>query len=211
MKNSIKILFVLLLAAGSVSCLKENPYEIYDGEGIWEEEKPLLKEYVETTEGLENAQLDTLTGIWYKIINPGVSPEEDGFYKYKINTSGYVEAPLVTVNYEGRLVSTGDVFDKNDKAGGTEYPLGGVGLIEGWKIAFLPKTVEDSDGKVYKITDLTGLTGLTELGLQKGSEIRVVIPSLYCYQDRDYQGIPANSPLDFTIKVLGLKAPTSNQ
>jgi FKBP-type peptidyl-prolyl cis-trans isomerase len=211
MKNSIKILFVLLLAAGSMSCLKENPYDAYDADGIWEKEKPLLKEYVETTEGLEGAKLDTLTNIWYKIIKPGVGPDEEGFYKYKINSSGYVEAPLITVNYEGRLISTGVVFDKNEKAGGVEYPLGGVGLIDGWKIAFLPKTVKDNDGKVYKISALTGLTGLTELGLQKGSEIRVVIPSLYCYQDRDYLGIPANSPLDFTIKVLGLKAPTSNQ
>jgi FKBP-type peptidyl-prolyl cis-trans isomerase FkpA len=146
--------------------------------------------------------------MWYKIIEEGVSPEEEGFYEYKLNSFGNVEAPRITIKYEGKLVSTGYVFDKNDKTEGIEFLLGT--LINGWKIAFLPKTITDS-GKVLNITDLTGLSGLTELGLQKGSKIRLVIPSPYAYQDKSQPSVPANSPLDFTIEVLKVEAPTSTQ
>jgi FKBP-type peptidyl-prolyl cis-trans isomerase FkpA len=205
MKNSIKILFVLLLATGTMSCLKSNPYDVYDAKAIFEEEAPILKTYVETTESLEGAKLDTLTGIWYKIIEEGVSPTEEGYYTYKLNSAGYVEAPRITVKYEGKLVSTGVVFDKSDKDEGLENSLGG--LIDGWKIAFLPKTLKDKDNKVYKMQDLIGLPGLTELGLQKGSKMRLILPSPYGYQNREQPKIPANSPLDFTIEVLKIVPP----
>ncbi len=205
MKNPIKILFVLLLAAGTMSCLKSNPYDIYDPQAIFEEEAPILKTYVETNDSLEGAVLDSLTGIWYKIIENGVPPVDSSFYNYKLNSSGFVEAPIVTVKYEGKLVSNGFVFDENDKAEGMKNSLGG--FIDGWKIAFLPKTVKDEAGKEYKMETLIGLPGLTASGLQKGSKIRVVLPSPYGYQNREQQGIPANSPLDFTIEVLKIESP----
>lgn len=205
MKNTIKIFFVLLLAAGSFSCMKSNPYEMYDGQGMLEKEAPLLKEYVETTEGLKDATLDEGTGIWYKIIEEGVQPEEDGYYKYKITTTGNtearIEAPIIEVKYEGKLVSNGIIFDK--KEANTEFSLGGV--IAGWQVSFLPKTIKDEQGKVHE----TG--GLTELGLQQNTKVRLVIPSPYGYQNSERQGIPANSPLDFTIEVVKVSAPAKPQ
>lgn len=203
MKNSIKIFFVLLLAVGSISCMKSNPYEMYDGQAMLEKEAPLLKEYVETTPGLEDATLDKETGIWYKIIEEGVQPEEEGYYKYKITSTGNIEAPVVTVKYEGKLVSNGVVFDKNDKAEGYENSLGG--FIVGWQISFLPKTIKDEQGKTHE----TG--GLTELGLQKNSKVRLVIPSPWAYQNKELQGVPANSPLDFTVEVVKVSSPIKPQ
>lgn len=205
MKNSIKVLFVLLLAGGMMSCLKSNPYDIYDPQAIFDKETPILKTYVETTESLAGAELDTVTGIWYKMIEDGVSSSDSSFYTYKVNSSGFVEAPIVTVKYEGKLVSNGVVFDKNDEAAGMKNSLGG--FIDGWKIAFLPKKVKDDAGKEYKMESLIGLPGLTELGLQKGSKIRIILPSPYGYQNREQQKIPANSPLDFTIEVLKVESP----
>lgn len=202
MKNSIKIFFVLLLAVGSVSCMKSNPYEIYDAQAMLEKEAPLLKEYVETTEGLEDATLDKKTGIWYKIIEEGVQPEEEGYYEYKIINTGNIEAPVITVKYEGKLVSNGIVFEKKEE--NTEFSLGGP-IIEGWQIGFLPKTIKDEQGKLLEIG------GLTELGLQKNSKIRLVIPSPYGFQNREQQGIPANSPLDFTIEVVKVSSPIKPQ
>lgn len=207
MKNSIKIFFVLLLAVGSISCMKSNPYEMYDGQAMLEKEAPQLKEYVEITEGLEDAKLDKETGIWYKIIEEGVQPGEDGFYKYKITNSRDVEAPIITVKYEGKLVSNGVVFDKSVET--FEISLGGV--IKGWQIGFLPTTIKDENGKVYSVLDLIGIPGLTELGLQKGSKVRLVIPSPWGYQNSERQGIPANSPLDFTIEVIKLSSPIKPQ
>lgn len=212
MKNSIKILFVLLLAAGSMSsCMKDNPYDPYDGEAMLEKEAPILKAYVESTVGLAGAKLDTLTGIWYLITEEGVPSTDTAFYKYKYeynsNTnSGFIVAPLIRVKYEGKLVSNGVVFDKNDKEEGAKFNLGGS-IIDGWKIAFIPETVEDESGKVHTVLELIGLPGLTGQGLQKGAKIRLVIPSPYGFQDREQQGIPANSPLDFTIEVLEIVSP----
>ncbi len=205
MKNSIKIFFVLVLALGLFSCMKSNPYEIYDGQAMLEKEAPLLKEYVETTVGLEDATLDKETGIWYKIIQEGVKVGEEGFYTYKItntgNTEARIEAPIIGVKYAGKLVSNGVVFDKKEEA--YEFSLGGV--ISGWQAGFLPKTIKDEQGKVHQAG------GLTEFGLQKNSKIRLVIPSPYAYQNSERQGIPANSPLDFTIEVVKVTSPAKPQ
>src|SRR5690606_12704211 len=144
-----------------------------------EKEAPQLKEYVEATEGLEDAILDKKTGIWYKIIEEGVQPGEEEYYKYKFMNAGttqtYIEAPIITVKYEGKLVSNGVVFDKTEGEDTFERSLGGV--IEGWQIGFLPKTIEDEQGKLHE----TG--GLTTLGLQKGSKVRLIIPSPWGYQN----------------------------
>ena len=205
MKNSIKIFVILLLAVGSFSCMKSNPYEMYDGQAMLEKEAPILKEYVKSTPDLEDAVLDAETGIWYKIIEEGIKPEDEGYYKYKItntgNTESRIESPVIGVKYVGKLVSNGVVFDKKEES--VEFPLGSV--IVGWHIAFLPKEIKDEQGKVHK----TG--GLTELGLQKNSKVRLVIPSPYGYQNSERQGIPANSPLDFTIDVVKVSAPAKPQ
>jgi FKBP-type peptidyl-prolyl cis-trans isomerase FkpA len=201
MKNSVKILFALLITVGLSSCLKDNSFEPYDGPAMLKKEAPILKEYIETTPGLEGAIWDS-TGVWYKIIEEGISSDELGFYEYKLNSSKQIEAPQITVIYEGKLVSNGTVFDKSDKVEGVEFLLGT--LIDGWKIGFYPKAIEH-EGKTYKVG------GLTELGLQQGAKIRLIIPSPYAYGPNNPGKVPANSPLDFTIEVLKVAATTSTQ
>ncbi|MBC7416856.1 MAG: FKBP-type peptidyl-prolyl cis-trans isomerase [Pedobacter sp.] len=81
----------------------------------------------------------------------------------------------VNVEYEGRLLA-GAVFDKTS---GTPVDLPLSNLIGGWQIG-LPK-------------------------IQKGGKIRLLIPSYYGYGTMPQKGIPANSPLDFTITLTDVK------
>lgn len=201
MKNSIKILFALLITVGLSSCLKDNSFEPYDPSAMLKKEAPILEEFVKTTPELEGAILDS-SGVWYKIIEEGISSGDEGFYEYKLSSLNKNESPSITIIYEGRLVSNGDVFDKSDEAEGADLSLGGV--INGWRIGFYPKAIAH-EGETYQVG------GLTDLGLQQGAKIRLVIPSPYTYGPSAVGKVPADSPLDFTIEVLKVAPPTSAQ
>ena len=209
MKNSIKIFALLFIAVGFGSCLKGNNQPFYDPEAILKAEAPVLKEYVNTTPGLENALLHS-SGIWYTIIEDGIIPEkdEDGKttqgYFYNFNSVGGLEYPRVSVKYEGKLVSDGSVFDEGTTEGLADdklFPL--VNLIPGWAVAFFPAKIKNKEGEEINVD------GITLHGLQPGSKIRIVIPSPYGYGDRTQKGIPANSPLDFTIEVFKVIPPAA--
>lgn len=77
----------------------------------------------------------------------------------------------ITIKYEGRLLS-GEVFDNG---GGTEQTFILSQLIEGWQIG-IPK-------------------------IQKGGEIRLIIPPSLGYGSSAAGSIPGNSVLDFTIQL----------
>ncbi|SER07941.1 FKBP-type peptidyl-prolyl cis-trans isomerase [Pedobacter rhizosphaerae] len=83
----------------------------------------------------------------------------------------YPSNTQITIKYEGRLLN-GNVFDNG---GGKEQTFYLSQLIEGWKIG-IPK-------------------------IQKGGEIRLIIPPSLGYGDRAAGSIPANSVLDFTISL----------
>ncbi|MGY3054990.1 FKBP-type peptidyl-prolyl cis-trans isomerase FkpA [Pedobacter sp. UYEF25] len=109
---------------------------------------------------------------------PAIKDVSGVFYQVITAGSGNVSFnsnTIVTVAYTGRLLN-GNVFDKTT---GTpvDLPLGN--LIGGWQIG-LPK-------------------------IQKGGKIRLIIPSYYGYGTVPKQGIPANSPLDFTITLTDVK------
>ncbi len=208
MKNSMKkinFLFIaLIIGLGFTSCMKDNDIEPYDPDKYFTLEAPILRNYVDTAEGLEGAILDE-TGIWYKIVEPGlVDPEDDDFYEYNFNSNNQLESPRITVNYEGRLVSNSLVFDDGEEA---TFSLGT--LLGGWLVAFLPENMKDRNGDI--VLDQNGdpaKYGLTELGLQKGAIIRIVLPSPYGYQSQAQGDVPANSPLDFYIEVLEVQPPS---
>lgn len=197
MNNSIKVLFVLLFAFSIAACKKQ---EVYDPFAMLEIEAPILKEYVENTPELEGAILHAETGIWYKILQDGVGVEDEGYYEYNINNIPQVEMPNITAKYEGKYVATGVVFDDSDNF---TFSLGRV--ISGWRIAFLPKEITDKKEEVVKVG------GLTDLGLQAGAKIRLVIPSPYAYANDPSSGITINSPLDFTIEVKEVKPPPASK
>lgn len=209
MKNTIKLFALLFVAVGFGSCLKGDNQPFYDQDAILKEEAPILKEYVNTTPGLEDAILHA-SGIWYTIIEDGIIPEkdEDGNttqgYFYNFNSVGGLEWPRVSVKYTGKLVSDGSVFDEGTTEGLADdkfFPL--VNLIPGWGVAFFPTKIKNKEGEDIKVD------GLTFHGLQTGSKIRIVLPSIYGYRDRAQKGIPANSPLDFTIEVFKVIPPSA--
>jgi FKBP-type peptidyl-prolyl cis-trans isomerase FkpA len=101
--------------------------------------------------------------------------DDSGLY-YQIIKPGsgsftYPSNTQITIKYEGRLLN-GNVFDNG---GGKEQTFYLSQLIEGWKIG-IPK-------------------------IQKGGEIRLIIPPNLGYGDRAAGSIPANSVLDFTISL----------
>jgi len=77
----------------------------------------------------------------------------------------------ITIKYEGKLLD-GTVIDNG---GGKENTFRLGDLIEGWKIG-IPK-------------------------IQKGGEIRLIIPPTLGYGSRNAGPIPANSVLDFNIQL----------
>lgn len=210
MKNSIKLLALLFVAVGFTSCMKDNDQPFYDGEAMLKKEAPILKEYVNSTEGLEDAILHS-SGIWYTIIEDGLIPEKDeegentiqGYF-YNINTVGDLEMPRISVKYEGKLVSDGTVFDQRSTEDFIDKDLFSLqGLIAGWKVAFFPKSILDKEGEKVEVD------GLTQYGLQPGSKIRIVVPSPYGYGNRAQGSVPADAPLDFTIEVFKVIPPAA--
>lgn len=182
--------FSLFLATVTLSSCFNNDLD-YDMQAQYEIEKPLIQQYVQ--ENLPGATLDTATGIWYQILDIG---DEEDTYVYKtLGAGGEIESPIIQVKYTLRLLN-GTVVDKVDTEQGFTSNL--AGLIQAWHIAFLPKKIGELN---------TG--GFTENGLQKNSRIRFVTPSMWGYQNRSFGNVPENSPLDFTIEVLDVKAPTN--
>ncbi|MCX2451440.1 FKBP-type peptidyl-prolyl cis-trans isomerase [Pedobacter sp. PLR] len=87
----------------------------------------------------------------------------------------YTPNTVITAAYEGRLLN-GSVFD-NGGGKAISFPLGGV--ITGWQIG-IPK-------------------------INVGGEIRLLIPSQLAYKNEATGGIPENSVLDFTVKLIDAK------
>lgn len=111
---------------------------------------------------------------------PDVKEDASGVF-YQIIDRGagtviYSANTSISAKYVGRLLN-GSVFD--DGRGETiDFKLGGV--IPGWQIG-IPK-------------------------IQKGGEIRLLIPSQLAYGNSSPSGaIPKNSVLDFTVKLIDAK------
>jgi FKBP-type peptidyl-prolyl cis-trans isomerase FkpA len=152
-------------------------------------QESILEEYA--LNNFEAPVYDDSTGIWFEVIQQG---DEDS-YSYMFSSSGQIIAPTVTIKYEGKLMD-GTVFDATEEGNTSNFPLGS--LIYAWQVAFLPQTID------YNGTDIA-VPGLTETGLKKGSKIRFIAPSPYCYDNQEMEKVPANSPLVFTIEVVDIK------
>ena len=191
------LIFGLVVAIGFSACMKDD-IEVYDFEKFLQIEAPVIEAYVKSVPELQGAVRDSATGIWFKVIDEGLQDKEDlEYYGYNINNSNRLEYPSIRAKYTGKLVESGAVFQESEIKTLTSL----VSLLSAWQIAFFPKNVLDKQGK----PNFVG--GLTEKGLQKGSKIRIVLPSPYGYQSQAQQSIPANSPLDFYIEVLEVRPP----
>ena len=126
-----------------------------------------------------NAQLtaDTIAIRKYVTDNniPALKDKSGVFYQVVTPGSGelvYTGNTSVTVDYSGKVLGSSTNFDSS---AGTPVTFKLGGLIPGWQI-----------GIPY---------------IQKGGQIRLFIPSGYAYGNNAQPGIPANSVLDFTIKL----------
>ncbi|WP_316831419.1 FKBP-type peptidyl-prolyl cis-trans isomerase [Pedobacter aquatilis] len=90
-------------------------------------------------------------------------------------SSAYPAGTKITIKYEGRLLN-GTVIDNG---GGVENTFVLNQLIEGWKIG-IPL-------------------------IQKGGEIRLIIPPDLAYGSQASGPVPANSVLDFTIQLINVQ------
>lgn len=129
-----------------------------------------------------NAQLtaDTIAIRKYVTDNniPALKDKSGVFYQVITPGSGEVVtvSKTVTVDYSGKVLGSSNNFDSS--AGKpVEFRLSS--LIVGWQI-----------GIPY---------------IQKGGQIRLFIPSGYAYGNNAQPGIPANSVLDFTIKLTNVQ------
>ena len=106
---------------------------------------------------------------------PAIKLPSGLFYQIIAPGSGnvnYTNATSITCEYEGKLLN-GSVFDTTTGKGPATFTLSG--LIVGWQIG-VPL-------------------------IQKGGKVRLLIPSYYGYRNSVKDGIPVNSPLDFTITL----------
>ncbi|WP_333886182.1 FKBP-type peptidyl-prolyl cis-trans isomerase [Sphingobacterium siyangense] len=198
MKKLLSPLFMGIAAIAFliISCNKSDDAPVYDANAQFKTDSVTLKNYV--SQNYPAAQYNSETGIWYEILAEGT-----GEYVYKLTDTlnGKYLKYKPTVKYVGKLLN-GNVFDKTDTAiefeirtnTGYQYPFYDSNIIPAWTFAFAPQKIGDMK-----------LGGLTEKGLQKGSKIHIMAPSLYGYQNQAVGTIPANSPLDFVIEVTDIK------
>ena len=190
MKKFNFIIAGLILVIGFTACSKDDT-EYYDPQKYLTLEASVIENYADSVAsamGKEAVWDSTAAGV------------AEGFYKYNMNNANEIEVPRVSVKYSGRLIYTGAAFATDQTI--NSQPL--VTLIQGWHFTFLPKFIKDKKGVMqrnYLSIDIL------ELGLQKGSKVRVFLPSPYAYGNQARQGIPANSPLDFSIEVLEVEPP----
>lgn len=188
MKKLGLLLIVFMIVGGFSSCMKDG--DSFDPTLQYEIEKELIEEYV--MQHLPNATFNEHWGVWYELVSIGNREE----YEYKV-VDNRLEYPTVNVKYTGKLLN-GTVFDEQNDDDGIEFYLGG-NIIQAWPLAFFPQKIDDNE-----------VGGLTPSGLYPGAVIRFVTPSYLAYANHQQGNIPPNSPLDFTIEVLDVSAPTSS-
>ena len=192
LKFSVLCLSFIAMTLTFTSCAKDD--DVFDPIAQFDKEQPIIEAYVKQHYPKMKLSSDT-TGIWYEILEEGNHES----YTYKVVdtvTTSYtgkaLRSPTVTVRYTGKLVSDNSVFQTNQSEEGLTNKVNG--FISCWYYAFVPKSIQQ-----YSIG------GLTQLGLKKGSKIRIVSPSYYCYGNNSVGNIPPNSPLYFEIEVVDIK------
>jgi len=153
-------------------------------ETVKKEEPAKIQKYIADNK-LNVSKTDS--GLYYVVTKPGTGP---------------LMAPgdTAVVNYTGRLLSTGKVFDTNVKAEAVKaklehiemrpfqpiripvgMPVGQEAVIPGWNQGFLL--------------------------LNKGAKATLIIPSKLGYGERGMQQIPGNAPLVFDVELLDIVHP----
>src|SRR5690606_29552301 len=114
------------------ACSK-NDYEPYDYQKYLTLEAPIIERYADSVANeLGAVAVEDSTGIWYIVLEEGLQEpgeEGSGFYEYNIRKEqgrDMIETPRIRVNYVGKVIPGGSVFDQNDMKEATYLSLGGV-------------------------------------------------------------------------------------
>jgi len=140
-------------------------------------------------------------GIWYRVVSEA---DADNTYDYSINSSGNdLVPPMVKLKYKASLLN-GTEVQSDQKEGGSDYSFFVLASTRNdvynlaWYYSFFPYSIKfNGDDKFPK--------GLTKDGLRKGSKLHVVVPSIYAFDQRSLDKIPANSPLVYEFEVVGIQ------
>ena len=155
MKKTISILFLSLLLTGAGSCIKDTGCQ----DKTVQSEQAAILAYA-TANGITATAHSS--GLYYEITNPGSGATAN------LNST-------VRVNYVGKYVSNGTIFDQTTVATGpVSFVLGSV--IPGWQLG-IPL-------------------------IQKGGSIKLIIPSSFAYGCAGRGSIPSNAILYFEIELL---------
>jgi FKBP-type peptidyl-prolyl cis-trans isomerase FkpA len=157
-------LFLLLLCVGLLSCKKgyDEAEQVRTQAAI---DDKLIQDYI-ADKGLGTVakRIDT-TGVYYIVKATGTGNDL------------FTNSTRVTVDYEGRVLTTGEVFATSNKF----HPIFSLGeVMKGWQLG-IPQ-------------------------IKKGGKVRILIPSRYAYGafEQPSIGLPANSVLDFDIELLDI-------
>ncbi|MEL1255966.1 FKBP-type peptidyl-prolyl cis-trans isomerase [Flavobacterium sp. DGU38] len=219
--NKFKYFFILLIAvAAIVSCNKNDddddvvtvPLRDYseqakaDNEAI---EKYLKENYIEEVTANFDIKISkipaggTQTSIWDQKVYPLQSRDvynDNITYKvyYLVLNEGVGEAPCnfdrINASYVGNLLD-GTVFDTSDNLGRVFSLDAGVNLIDGWKEIF-PKF---KAGKANPV-NADGTITYSDFGAGV-----MFLPSGLAYYSSGPTGIPAYSPLVFSVKLYAIQ------
>jgi FKBP-type peptidyl-prolyl cis-trans isomerase FkpA len=165
-------LIILFLGCFLTACTKSNESGLAAYNAQKEKDDQIVANYLKANPSLDAKKIDT-SGVYYITVAPGTGNDL------------FTNSTTVTVGYEGRLLTTGDVFAKTNEFH-PSFPLQTV--IKGWQLG-IPK------GK-------------------RGGTIRLLVPSRYAYGPAPQpqlgiafglkDGVPANSVLDFEIQIFDI-------
>jgi FKBP-type peptidyl-prolyl cis-trans isomerase len=154
-----------------------------ESEGLKKQEPALIKNYIAAHKLAVTTTADSLN---YVITTPGVGPKP-------------AVGDTAVVNYTGRFVSNGKVFDSSIKDTAVKAKLQGVGMR-----TYGPIHIPVGQQRVIKGWD----EGLQLLN--KGAKATLVIPSSLAYGEHGMQIIGPYSPIVFELQLVDIIHPNPN-
>jgi len=134
----------------------------------------------------------------YRVVSDAAA---DNTYEYSFNSSKFLVLPMVKLKYKASLLNGTEVQSDGK---GSDYSfsvlMNGPSNVfnQAWYCSFFPYSIRfNGEDELVR--------GLTKDGLRKGSELHVVVPSCWAFDQRPLDKIPANSPLVYEFEVVEIQ------